>query len=172
MVSLKERSAAPPPGAANHLVYLCFALRRPQTAQEPVMIKTLKPPQMCGQISSKVKRWHPGDSGPAWKTVSRPRRGLSRQPPSSSSIPVVLPTLLCPLMQEAGRWWPLCELALQGEVYGEGRGRLSPLGITPPSYFSRGVNYSRTVPFLFRPVLKQESERKKKKVPWHPDAMG
>ncbi|CAI9157232.1 unnamed protein product [Rangifer tarandus platyrhynchus] len=89
--------------------------------------------QMCGQIFSKVKRWRPGDSGPVWKTASRPRRGLSRQSSSSSSpIPVVLPTPPCPLMQEAGRRWPLCELALQGEVYGEGGGRLFLLGITPP----------------------------------------
>lgn len=96
--------------------------------------------QMCGQIFSKVKCWCPGDSGPVWKTASRPRRGLSRQPSSSSSpIPVVLPTPPCPLMQEAGRRWPLCELALQGEVYGEGGGRLFLLGISPPSYFSRGV---------------------------------
>ena len=117
--------------------------------------------QMCGQVFSKVKRWRPGDSGPVWKTASRPRRRLSRQPSSSSSpIPVVLPTPPCPLTQEAGRRWPSCELALQGEVYGEGGGRLFLLGIAPPSYFSRGVT-SRTVSFLFQLMLKQERERKK-----------
>lgn len=47
------------PGAANHLVHLCFASRCPQTAQEPGVIKA---PQTCGRIFSKLKRWRPGDS--------------------------------------------------------------------------------------------------------------
>lgn len=118
--------------------------------------------QTCGQIFSKVKRWRPGDSGPAWKTASRPRRGLSRQPPSSSSpIPVVLPTPPCPLMREAGRRWPLCEPALRVKPMGKG-GKALSAGNCPSLLFQPWSYYSDCV-FPLSTCVETGKGKKRKK---------